>query len=180
MQSRMSKKRDSWGRGRKHSYWEGSWAELRSPIPRDTDPEREKDWPKAMQRGSQCQGVYPRAGDPSPHPWSPGQAGLQSPSPCTCRHPRVGSHGWPGGAQPSPQRRRRLRRPEEVRVRWGGGYAGARLGPELGRVWEGPCRRARQGWLPHRAGSFVWATPAPRLQAYWEWLPLRDPSTGTF
>lgn len=26
----------------------------------------------------------------------------------------------------------------------------------------------------------VWATPAPRLQAYWGWLPPRDPSTGTF
>lgn len=53
-----------------------------------------------------------QAGPPSLQSQSPGLAGLQSPSPCRCRHPEVGSRGWPGGAQQSPQRRRQSPKPE--------------------------------------------------------------------
>lgn len=65
-------------------------------------------------------GPLPQVRAPSPHPQVPGQAGLQSPSPCRCRHPGAGSRGWPRGAQQSPQRKRQPQRPggAPMRVRW--------------------------------------------------------------
>lgn len=67
---------------------------------------------------------------------------------------------------------------------WKSPHGGQVWGP-WGQAWalvgEDTCRWAKQGWPPCQAGLFmVWATPAPRLQAYWGWLPPRDPSTGTF
>lgn len=126
----------------------GSSAKPGQSHPQDTDPERGRGW---LQVTEPVSGPFRQARAPGPHPQSPGQAGLRSPNPCRCRHPAGGSREWPGGAQQSPQRKRRLRRPGGAprRVRWG--EPGVRLGPELGKTHkDGP-----EGWLLCQAESHL-------------------------
>lgn len=58
---------------------------------------------------------------------------------------------------------------------------GGPWGQAWGLSWRGHMHMGQQrlAAIPGRSFMF-WATPAPRLQAYWGQLPPGDPSTGTF
>lgn len=126
------------------------------------------DWPE-VHTAHRCQGLSPALAPPK----LPGQAGLQSPSPCMCRHPGAGSRGWLGGAQQSPQRRRQSQRPG------GGVRSGGRTHQVRWRDpgWEEHTQiqqgrpAAVPGRLPHLLGHSSTHTPG-LLQK----LPPKDPS----
>lgn len=70
MQSRMSKNRDSWGKGRKHSYWGVPRPNCSSPIPREADSEGGGASPRSQSQVTSVKDSPPGQGPPVSIPTS--------------------------------------------------------------------------------------------------------------
>lgn len=165
MQSRMSKNRDSWGKGRKHSYWGVPRPNCSSPIPREADSEGGGASPRSQSQVTSVKDSPPGQGPPVSIPTSHHLDRLGS---RIHAHVGAGVQGW---AHVSGQEMLSSLHGEEGDPRdleeppWGSGVG--TLGPGLGLSWGGHMQmgQARLATMPSRAlhGLGHSSTQAPGL-----------------